>query len=265
MTTNKIIRVFPRRTSMTPTDEFVRINEPPGLFDEADEVHISVTFTWDLPVAKKLLGLWTGRGKIEMGGPALGDGGDGFTPGLYVKEGIVATSRGCIKNCWFCYVPKRCEGIKELEIKDGYNIIDDNLLACSERHIRDVFVMLRNQKKKPVFSGGLDPERMKQWIADFLIENKARFYFAYDTPDDLEPLRETRKLFPKDNTHDWWCYVLIGYKGDTFSAAEKRIKEIMNIGYWPFAMLYRDDTGIYDKQWRRFQRAWTRPEIIFSK
>jgi hypothetical protein len=162
-------------------------------------------------------------------------------------------------------VPKRCRGVKELKIQEGFNIIDDNLLACSERHIHSVFNMLRKQKKKPIFSGGLDPERMKQWIADFLIETRARFYFAYDTPDDLEPLYEARKLFPKDNTHDWWCYVLVGYKGDTFEAAEKRIKEVIDIGFWPYAMLYRDDTGVYDKQWRRFQREWTRPQIIFSK
>lgn len=34
----KIIRVFPRRTSMTPLDADVRINSEPGLFDDADEV-----------------------------------------------------------------------------------------------------------------------------------------------------------------------------------------------------------------------------------
>lgn len=43
----KIIRVFPTRTNATPNDELARIRETPSLFDEADEVHISVTFTWD--------------------------------------------------------------------------------------------------------------------------------------------------------------------------------------------------------------------------
>jgi hypothetical protein len=45
----KIIRVFPRRTNATPEDEDVRINAVPTLFDAADEVHVSVTFTWDIP------------------------------------------------------------------------------------------------------------------------------------------------------------------------------------------------------------------------
>lgn len=38
-------RVFPRRTKATPDDLGVRIG-PPGLFDEADEIDISVTFPW---------------------------------------------------------------------------------------------------------------------------------------------------------------------------------------------------------------------------
>lgn len=55
----KILRVFPRKTNMTPTDDMVAFDEP-GLFrPEADEVHISTVFTWDIPKAeylKKMLG-----------------------------------------------------------------------------------------------------------------------------------------------------------------------------------------------------------------
>lgn len=48
----RIIRVFPTKTNATPTDELVRIRETPSFFDEADEVHVSVTFTWDIPIAE---------------------------------------------------------------------------------------------------------------------------------------------------------------------------------------------------------------------
>lgn len=47
----RLIRVFPRTTKATPDDELVRFG-PPGLFDEADEVHISVAFTYDKPYAE---------------------------------------------------------------------------------------------------------------------------------------------------------------------------------------------------------------------
>jgi len=54
----KILRIFPRRTNATPDDLDVRINTTPTLFDEADEVHISVAFTWDIPRAEWLENQW---------------------------------------------------------------------------------------------------------------------------------------------------------------------------------------------------------------
>ena len=76
-------------------------------------------------------------------------------PGLYLKHGYTITSRGCHNNCWFCSVPKREGALRELPINDGWNILDDNLLACSENHIRAVFEMLKRQKHKPEFTGGI--------------------------------------------------------------------------------------------------------------
>ena len=57
-TIKRIIRVFPTKTNATPTDELVRIRETPSFFDEADEVHVSVTFTWDIPIAEWLAKQW---------------------------------------------------------------------------------------------------------------------------------------------------------------------------------------------------------------
>ena len=52
----KIIRVFPKRTSYTPADDYVFIGMPPmGAFiPEYDEVHISCTFTWDKEYCNEL-------------------------------------------------------------------------------------------------------------------------------------------------------------------------------------------------------------------
>ena len=72
----KIIRVFPRRTAATPDDEDVRIASPPGLFDQADEVHISVTFTWDIQFAELLAKQWEQVAPIKIGGPAYDDHGE---------------------------------------------------------------------------------------------------------------------------------------------------------------------------------------------
>jgi hypothetical protein len=77
----KIIKVFPRKTKATPNDEGVRINMLPGLFDEADEIHISVTFTWDLPRAEWLAKQWRSVAPVKIGGPATGERGGGVYAG----------------------------------------------------------------------------------------------------------------------------------------------------------------------------------------
>jgi len=153
-------------------------------------VHISVAFTYDLPKAEFLAKQWEGIGvPVKMGGPALNERGGEFIPGRYVKQGYTITSRGCPNHCWFCAVPTREGGLHELEIKDGWNVIDDNLLACSDEHVNAVFDMLARQLERPEFTGGLEAKILKPWHAERLYRLKTkRMYFAYDTPDDYEPL-----------------------------------------------------------------------------
>ena len=265
----KVIRVFPRKTSATPDDSSVRIRTMPTLFDEADEVHISTTFTWDLQWTEKAVKQWRGVGRVKVGGPAFYEEGGEFTPGMYLKEGYVVTSRGCPNRCWFCSVPKR-EGykVRELKIRDGWIVMDDNLLACSNEHIENVFNMLKRQKVRPIFTGGLEAKLLSRKMAEKLKELKPqRLYFAYDTPDDLEFLREAGKYLREsgfsEKSHCLRCYVLIGYKGDSELKAFKRMQETFEAGFMPMAMLYRDDSGKYDNHWRKFQRQWANPIITY--
>jgi hypothetical protein len=269
----KIMRVFPRRTNATPTDDLVHIGSP-DLFTEEkapDRVHISVTFSWDMPRAEQLYKEWNVIAPTEIGGPATGQRGESFTPGMYLKKGYVITSRGCPNRCWFCSVWRR-EGkaIRELPITDGWNVLDDNLLACSEKHIRDVFSMLSRQKKQPIFSGGLEARKLQKWHVEELLKLKPKqMFFAYDTPDDREPLFEAGKLLLENGftkkTQNLRAYVLIGYPTDTFEKAEKRLNETMQAGFIPFAMLFRDQTGYRDPAWIRFSWPWSRPAAISAK
>jgi len=270
MVDRRIIRVFPRRTTATPTDDLVRVGVGPGLFDEADEVHVSVTFTWDLPAAEKLAKAWESVAPVRIGGPATGEAGGDFTPGRYVKEGYVLTSRGCPNRCWFCSVWRR-EGteIRELPITAGWNVLDDNLLACSDKHIRSVFEMLAGQKSngRIQFTGGLEAARLKPWHVEALRELRPKqMFFAYDTPDDLEPLREAGRMLLgagfTTTSHALRAYVLCGWPKDTFDEAIRRMRETQEAGFMPMAMLYRDKDGKRDKEWMRWQREWARPAII---
>lgn len=239
---------------------------------EIDEVHISTAFTYDLPRAEELAEQWRHIAPVKIGGPAMNEPGGEFIPGRYIKKGYVITSRGCPNRCWFCSVPKREGGeIRELEIKEGNNILDDNLLACSDDHIKAVFAMLKVQKfGKPEFTGGLEAKILKDWHVELLREAKPKgIFFAYDTPDDLEPLIEAgKKLINAGFTtasHVLRCYVLIGYPNDTFEKAEARLTDTIKAGFMPMAMLYRDEKGKRDKEWARFQREWVRPTIVSTK
>lgn len=270
----RIIRVFPRRTRATPDDELAVVGRGPELFDQADEVHVSVTFTWDLPMAENLAEAWKSVAPVRIGGPATGERGDDFTPGLYVKNGYVVTSRGCPNRCWFCSVWKR-EGdvVRELPVHDGWNVIDDNLLACSESHIREVFAMLSRQPRKspPEFTGGIEAKILKPWHCVAWKEQvrPEQIFFAYDTPDDLEPLKAAGKML-RDAGWRWWqdggralrCYVLCGWPKDTTEIADVRMREAMDAGFTPMAMAWRGRDGKRSPEWVRFQRKWARPAIV---
>lgn len=236
-------------------------------------MRVSVTWTWDKLRGEELAESWRGAtSKVTIGGPAYDDPGGEFEPGMYVKKGYVMTSRGCPNKCWFCVVPKREGNIRELEIKDGYNILDSNLLACSEDHIRRVFEMLKRQHERPRFTGGLEAARMKPWIAEQLrILKPQTAYFAYDTPDDYEPLVNACKILKDEGAltktnRIYMCYVLIGYKNDTFEKAEFRLKQVLNLGLMPMAMLFNKAEDRGDRsQWIKFQREYANRVIVGSK
>ena len=269
----RIIRVFPRRTNATPDDELA-VCGTPRFFDEADEVHISVVFTYDKQLADSLATQWEKVAPVKLGGPAYGDSGQEFIPGMYVKRGYTITSRGCPNRCWFCDVWRREGDIRELDIEMGWNVLDSNLLACSRSHIKSVFNMLHQAKKEYgrgiEFTGGLEAKRLQDWHVGLLRELRPKqMFFAYDTEDDLDPLVVAgRKLIDAGWTlasKTLRCYVLCGYPKDTFDAAQKRIEQTMKAGFTPMAMLYRDWAGNTDHEWRQWQRQYARPAIMNKK
>lgn len=272
MSDRRIIRVFPRKTKASPTDALAYFG-PPDFFAEADEVHVSVAFTADKLKAERLAYQWQPVAPVKVGGVAYGDPGHEFVPGRYVREGYIFTSRGCPRRCWFCSVWKRDPIPRLLPIVDGWNILDDNLLACPRPHVEAVFAMLRRQKRRVAFTGGLEALSLQDYQVELLasLAPRPNMFFAYDPGDDFATLRSAASRLIEagftPQSHRMRVYVLIGYPKDTFDAATKRLEQMLSIGFTPHAMLWQPETPNAEKWrpaegWKRLQRIWARPAII---
>src|SRR5262245_59586326 len=71
MTEPRIMRVFPRKTKATPDDTLAYFG-PPDRHAEADEIHVSGTFSYDKLFAEHLAEQWKHVAPVKVGGVAYG-------------------------------------------------------------------------------------------------------------------------------------------------------------------------------------------------
>lgn len=261
-----IIRVFARRTSYTPEDEYAFYGLPPLVLPEHREVHVSCTFTWDREWAEELAFQWEGRTNkpVKLGGPAYGSPAQDFTPGLYLRPNIVFTTRGCNNACPWCCVPRLEGALKELPVEPGNVIQDNNFLQASLAHKDRVFEMLRGQRGI-CFKGGLQASLLDGHFVEAVRGLRiAELWMACDTPAALPGFvdacgRLVKAGFTREKIK---CYVLIG---DDMEENEARLQAVYRAGAMPFAQLYRDFSERkteYPTEWNRFARQWQRPAAI---
>ncbi len=265
--------MFPTRTNLTPADDMVFYGDPPMMRPDADEVHVSCTFTWDKAKAERLKLAWGQYYPIvAIGGPAFGHISHDFQPGMYLKEGVTFTTRGCNNNCPWCLVPGREGKLYQYpSFPAGFTIQDNNLLQSDSAHLDKVFAMLKTQPPA-LFSGGIDARLVSD---DFVTRLRSirinQLFLAADTDGALKPLQRAiacLKGLPRDKIR---CYVLIGFKDETIEHAENRLKEVFLSGCLPYAMLYQAPSEKkidWSIQWKRFARMWQRPagmKVIMKK
>lgn len=266
----KVIRVFPSKTSYTPNDDYCFFDDPPfyEMIPPHDEVHISCTFTWDLPRARELQFQWqcaTDK-PVILGGVALHSPICGFVQGMYVAPNIIFTTRGCNNHCPWCCVPSIEGKLSEQNpIPIGNIIQDNNFLQASRQHKDKVFEMLKTQKGI-CFRGGLEPDLIDDHFVDAVRGLRIKeLWLACDT-DARIPLfaagceKLVKAGFPRDKIR---CYVL-SY-GKDMEADEERAKTVWRCGAMPFMQLYRDFSEtktVYPQKWEQFARKWQRPAIM---
>lgn len=219
---------------------------------EGNTAYLSVVFSWQTQDAfQRAIWLKSEGYRVRAGGPAVAlnpgrinqvadiDGEWNALP--HHNPDATFTSRGCIRNCKFCAVPKIEGDLVELKEWVPKPIVcDNNLLACSNAHFEDVIYKLRNIKGVD-FNQGLDARLLTSQHAHGLatldlyavrlawdhigLENQ--FLSAFQKLIDARiPTRKIR------------VYVLIGYK-DTPEDALYRLQTIKDTGAWPNPMRYQ--------------------------
>lgn len=181
-------------------------------------------------------------------------------------------TRGCIRKCPWCIVPKKEGWIRandtwrHIKRPDSNKIVfmDNNVLACDHglAQIED----MGGQKVKVDFNQGLDARKIDKRVAVMLAKLKwIRFVrFSTDTKAMVEPVKQAVAYLKESgiSARRLFSYVLVT---DDIDDALYRVEELRKLGVNPFAQPYRDfDGGEPSEEQKAFTRWVNRKEIFKS-
>ncbi len=165
------------------------------------------------------------------------------------------TTRGCIRNCSFCIVPKKEGKLKKVsDIEKIHNpkhsaikLLDNNVLAMPEnfKHICDYCA---KNNLKIDFSQGLDARLLTDELAAYLAKVKplACFDFAFDSWDYEQDVIKTVELLKKHGINPrnkvmFYVYCSNDLDGPTgIKSAIRRCYKLRELGTNPYVMLNID-------------------------
>lgn len=133
------------------------------------------------------------------------------------------TTRGCIRACPWCIVPKKEGGIKAvgdlLDLWDGkarkITLLDNNILALPE-HFINICKQAKEYKLKLDFNQGLDARLLTDELACYLSSiSHDEYKFAFDTPNMKDVVVRAIRTLRKHNIKRSTWFVLVGF-GTTF-------------------------------------------------
>lgn len=251
------------------------------------QVFVSVPFTWYLPIARRLCD-WNKQAGlyVRAGGPGvdlmphyLSDVADEVGGEMYPlplsrhNPDATFTTRGCIRDCSFCAVPKIEGQFRELTDWIPAPIIcDNNLLAASKAHF-DLVINKLKVFKGVDFNQGLDARLLNAHHIERLQELRLpKLRFAFDHISmEAKVMDAINRVLKAGFAHRrLGCYVMFGFK-DSPDDALYRAEAIKGKGIKPFLQRYQPIEGegclVKDswigpgwtaKEMHRFQRYWCR-------
>lgn len=166
------------------------------------------------------------------------------------------TTRGCIRNCKFCAVPKTEGSLVELSGWEPKPIVcDNNLLAASRKHFDRVIDSLRGLPFVD-FNQGLDARLFTAHHAERIAElKKPMVRFACDNQKEKQAVADAVSLARDKGLKHFGVYVLFGFydedsgRGDTPDETLDRLEFIhKELGIRPNPMRFQPlDSMRYDE------------------
>ena len=158
-------------------------------------------------------------------------------------------TRGCIRNCPWCIVPKKEGRLQEVDdierVAAGRKevvLMDNNFLAADEEFVREQLEKAARLRLKIDFNQGLDARLVTPENARLLADCRWIRYirFSCDTIAMIEPIRRAVELVREAGFgREIFVYMMVTDIGD----AETRLRALIDLNVIPFAQPYRDFTG----------------------
>lgn len=179
-------------------------------------------------------------------------------------------TRGCIRNCYFCKVPKKEGGIvqvanpKDIVKHSTVDFLDNNILAHPEhKRILDEIIGLDVRAR---FSQGLDI-RLLDEENSALIGRMRRWgglVFAFDDINLLSVIEKKSRILPKTTAFKITFYAYV-HPNMELSNIIKRVKWLREHEFLPYVM--RDIT-CWDSEYNKFYidlAGWCNQPHLFSR
>ena len=221
---------------------------------EGDTAYVSAVFSWNKQKAYMRCVYYKSLGyHVRCGGQAVAmnqymfddfDTSGSINALSHHNPDAVFTSRGCIRNCSFCLVPKLEGALYELDEWDVKPIIcDNNLLATSQAHFDKVIDRLVESGLKGIdFNQGLDARILTDHHAMQLarLPKDTIIRLAWDNIATEKVYLECFSRLKGFGIKPVQIrtYVLIGYK-DTPEDALYRLEKVRSLGVLPNPMRYQ--------------------------
>lgn len=185
--------------------------------------------------------------------------------GLYgIDYSMGFTTRGCIRNCSFCDVP-RFEGMIHVssDIYEFWNpdhsrivLLDNNILAMPT-HFEDIAFQLLYNNLIVDFNQGLDIRLVNDYNAQLLscLRVQPQYRFAFDNPSIEDDVVRGIEILKSHGINSCQWYVLVGFNTN-HEQDLYRLNLLKELGQRVYVMRYRGQHYRCTSKWYNDLAAW---------